>query len=101
MEKPPEIKEPVHYIELQLKLGTKPTICQPLLKYPISMSVEVEAALKETSLQGQPRNVSKQKFIGECICGGPVTADEMDSEDELICYKQKGCETSWVHYINQ
>ena len=71
---------------------------------PSPMSVEVKAALKETSLWGQLRNAPKQKFIGECICGGPVTADEMDNEDELICCKQKGCETSWVSksdYINQ
>ena len=68
---------------------------------PSPMSVDVEAALKETSLQGW---LSKQKFIGECVCGGPVTADEMDDKDESICCKQKGCETSWVSksdYINQ
>ena len=68
------------------------------------MSVKVEAPLKETSLQGQLRNVPKWKFIGECVCGGPVTTDKMDSEDESISCKQKGCETSWVSksdYINQ
>ena len=64
---------------------------------PSPMSVEVEAAPKETSLWGQPRNVPKRKFIGECICGGPVTADEMDSEDESICYKQK--DVKQVGYI--
>ena len=71
---------------------------------PSPMSIEVEAAPKETSLQGQLRNVPKRKFIGECVCGGPVTADKMDDEDESICCKQKGCETSWVSksdYINQ
>ena len=71
---------------------------------PSPMSFEVEAAPKETSLQGQLRNVPKQKIIGECVCGGPVTADEMNDEDESICCKQKGCETSWVSksdYINQ
>ena len=70
----------------------------------IPSPVEIEAAPKETSLQGQLRNVPKQKFTGECVCGGPVTADKMDNEDELICCKQKGCETSWVSksdYINQ
>ena len=71
---------------------------------PSPVSVEVEAAPKETSLRGRLRNVPKRKFIGECVCGGPVTANEMDDEDELICCKQKGCETSWVSksdYINQ
>ena len=68
------------------------------------MSIEVEAAPKETSLRGRLRNVPKRKFISECVCGGPVTADKMDKEDESICCKQKGCETSWVSksdYINQ
>ena len=71
---------------------------------PSPMSIDVEAAPKETSLQGQLRNVPKQKFIGECVCGGPVTADEMNDKDELICCRQKRCETSWVNksdYINQ
>ena len=71
---------------------------------PSPMSVEVEAAPKETSLRGQLRNVPKQKFVGECVYGSPVTADEMDDKDESICCKQKGCETSWVSksdYINQ
>ena len=71
---------------------------------PSPMSVEVQAVLKETSLRGWLRNVPKQKFIGECICGGPVTADETDNEDKSICCKQKGCKTSWVSksdYINQ
>ena len=70
---------------------------------PSPMSIDVEAAPKETSLQGRLRNVPKQNFIGECVCGGPVTTDKMDDEDELICCKQKGCET-WVSksdYINQ
>ena len=70
---------------------------------PSPMSIDVEAAPKETSLQGRLRNVPKQNFIGECVGGGPVTTDEMDDEDELICCKQKGCET-WVSksdYINQ
>ena len=61
---------------------------------PCPMSVEVEGAPKETSLRGWLRNVPKQKFIGECVCGGPVTVDEMDNEDGSICCKQKGCETS-------
>ena len=51
------------------------TVTQPI---PPPMSVEVDAAPKETSLWGQLRDVPKQKFIGECVCGGPVTADEMD-----------------------
>ena len=71
---------------------------------PSPMSVEVEAVLKETSPRGWLRNVPKQKFIDECVRHGPVTADEMDDEDKLICCKQKGCETSWVSksdYINQ
>ena len=68
------------------------------------MFIEVEAAPKETCLWGWLRNVPKQKFIGECVCGGPVTADKMDGEDKSICCKQKGCETSWackLDYINQ
>ena len=52
------------------------------------MSVEVEAAPKETSLRGQLRNVPKWKFIGECVCGGPVTTDKIDSEDELIYHQE-------------
>ena len=60
------------------------------------MSIEVEAASEETNLQGWLKNVTKQKFIGKCVFSGPVTADEMDNEDKLICCKQKGCETSWV-----
>jgi hypothetical protein len=63
---------------------------------PPSLSVEVEAVPKETSLRGQHRNVAKRKFIGECVCGSPVTADKMDDEDKSICCKQKGCEMSWV-----
>ncbi|EDR03397.1 uncharacterized protein LACBIDRAFT_307198 [Laccaria bicolor S238N-H82] len=68
------------------------------------MSVEVDTAPKETSSQGRLRNVPKRKFIGECVCGGPVTADEMDDEDKSIWCKQKGCETNWVsnsEYIYQ
>lgn len=71
---------------------------------PPSMSVEVEAAPKETSLRGRRRNVAKRKFIGECVCGSPVTADEMNDEEKTICCKQKGCETCWVsesEYIYQ
>ena len=71
---------------------------------PSPMYVEVKAVPKETSLQGQLRYAPKQKFIGECVCSGPVTTDKMDDEDESICCKQKGCETSSVSksdYINQ
>ena len=74
--------------------GMKPMICQPFQTIPSPMSVEVKAAPKETNLQGWLRNVPKQKFIGECVCGGPVTTDEMDDENESICCKQKGSETS-------
>ena len=49
---------------------------------PSPMYVEVEAVPKETSLQGQLRYAPKQKFVGECVCGGPVTTDKMDDEDE-------------------
>jgi hypothetical protein len=45
------------------------------------------------------RNVPKQKFIGECVCGNPVTVEEMDDEEKTICCKRKGCETSWVSQL--
>ena len=72
--------------------------------YPISHVRWGRGCAEGDQPAGTARNVPKQKFIGECVCGGPVTADEMDDEDESICCKQKGCETSWVSksdYINQ
>ena len=60
------------------------------------MSIEFEAAPEETNLQGWLKNVTKQKFIGKYVFSSPVTADEMDIEDKLICCRQKGCETNWI-----
>src|ERR1700678_2016280 len=59
-----------------------------------SVELEDEAASKETSRCGRLRNVPKRKFIGECVCGNPVTVEEMDDEEKTICCKRKGCETS-------
>ena len=63
---------------------------------PSTASVELkdEAAPKETSRRGHLKNVPKRKFIGECVCGNPVTVEEMDDEEKTICCKRKGCETS-------
>ena len=64
-----------------------------------SIELEDEAAPEETSRRGHLRNVPKRKFIGECVCGNPVTVEEMDDEEKTICCKRKGCETSWVSQL--
>ena len=60
------------------------------------MSIEVKAAPEETNLQGWLKNVTKHNFIDKCVFSSPVTADEMNNEDKLICCKQKGFETNWI-----
>jgi hypothetical protein len=75
-----------------------PTENVPLPLAPSATSTEDEAALnlKETSRWGRLRNIPKRQFIGECVCGSPVTVEEMDDQEKTICCKQKGCETGWV-----
>ena len=64
-----------------------------------SVELEDEAVSKETSWCGRLKNVPKWKIIGECVCGNPVTVEEMDDEEKTICCKRKGCETSWVSQL--
>src|SRR5271168_2419047 len=75
------------------------TSTENVLPSTVSVELEDEAASKETSRCGRLRNVPKRKFIGECVCGNPVTVEEMDDEEKTICCKRKGCETSWVSQL--
>ena len=57
---------------------------------PSPMSIEDEAALKETSLRGWLRNVPKRKFTGEYVCGGPVARWTNRSAENRKDVKQVG-----------
>ncbi|KDR70514.1 hypothetical protein GALMADRAFT_76123 [Galerina marginata CBS 339.88] len=58
---------------------------------------EDETELIEVSGRGRPRRVPERKFLGECICGNPVSAEEMDDGGQAIICKRAGCETTWYH----
>ncbi|KDR84584.1 hypothetical protein GALMADRAFT_133847 [Galerina marginata CBS 339.88] len=69
------------------------------LSVPMDDTVDIvhedETELIEVSGRGRPCRVPKQKFLGECICGNPVSAEEMDDGGQAIICKRAGCETTW------
>src|SRR5271168_2392495 len=61
--------------KLEIKPTTLLTSTQNVPPSTASIELEDEAAPKEPSRRGRLRNVPKRKFIGECVCGNPVTVE--------------------------
>ena len=93
MEKPPEIKELVRYVELQLKLGMKPMICQPLLKLShLPCLLRLRLRRRRPAYGDSPEMSPSENLLVNAFVVAQ-TADEMDSEDD----KQK--DVKQVGYI--